>query len=104
MYVFHTDAGHGWLAVKRSELARLGILDKITPYSYQRGNTVYLEEDCDAGTFCQAKEAKEEKIETRESYHDRSPIRSYDAFHPGKNLVWSYRNNKSGWITPGSTL
>lgn len=100
MYVFHTDAGHGWLAVKRSELVRLGILDQISPYSYQRGDTVYLEEDCDAGTFCKAKEEKGEKIETRESYHDRSPLRNYACFHPGTRVRWDY--NQSKWITPAA--
>ena len=97
-YVCHTDAGHGWIAVKRKELESLGILDKITPCSYQRGKTVYLEEDCDASTFCKAKEAKGEKIETRESYYDYSPIRTYDGFHPGTPTVWDYDNSK--WVTP----
>lgn len=80
MYVCHVDAGHGWLAVKRSELKKLGILQKITSFSYQRGKTVYLEEDCDAGTFMKAKEEKGEEVPMRESYHDYSPIRSYEGF------------------------
>ena len=80
MYVFHSDPGHGWLAVKRSELVRLGILDKITPCSYQRGGTVYLEEDCDAGTFIKAKEANGETFEYRESYQENTPIRHYEGF------------------------
>jgi hypothetical protein len=29
MYVFHHDPGHGWLAVKRTELVKLGIFDAI---------------------------------------------------------------------------
>jgi hypothetical protein len=84
-YVFHVDAGHGWIAVKRKELERLGILNKITNYSYQRGGTVYLEEDCDATTFFNAKEKAGEgltKEQIRESYQDRSPVRSYAYFTP----------------------
>jgi len=84
-YVFHTDAGHGWLAVKRKELDELGILDKVSPYSYQKGGTVYLEEDCDASLFMDAKEAKGEKVEIRHGREcDCSAIRSYQGFflHP----------------------
>lgn len=80
MYVFHSDPGHGWLAVKRTELQRLGILNKITSYSYQRGGTVYLEEDCDASTFMQAKKDAGEAVEFRESYQENTPIRYYECF------------------------
>jgi hypothetical protein len=31
------DPGHGWLKVPKALLAQLGIADKISPYSYQRG-------------------------------------------------------------------
>jgi len=70
-YVFHTDPGHGWLAVKRTELIRLGILDKITPFSYQSGGTVYLEEDCDAATFIEAKKRVGETVTFRYSNSPR---------------------------------
>jgi hypothetical protein len=50
-YTFFADPGHGWLRVKRSELAELGLLNSITPYSYENGKYVYLEEDCDASLF-----------------------------------------------------
>ena len=45
----YEDPAHGWIACKRSLLEQLGILNKITPYSYQSrtGDTVYCEEDCD---------------------------------------------------------
>lgn len=81
IYVFHSDAGHGWLAVKRKELIRLGILNKVTPYSYQRGGTVYLEEDCDASLFIGAKKAAGEPVNYNERYHDKSPIRNYVGFN-----------------------
>jgi hypothetical protein len=80
-YIFHTDGGHGWLAVKRKELEALNILDKITWASYQKGGTVYLEEDCDAGTFMNARGIKTlEELGCKESYRDRSPIRNYQPF------------------------
>jgi hypothetical protein len=48
---YHTDPGHGWLEVDRNHLVELGINEKITSYSYQKGNKVYLEEDVDMGTY-----------------------------------------------------
>lgn len=79
-YNFYSDAGHGWLAVKRAELVRLGIIGKISSFSYQRGKTVYLEEDCDASLFYGAKKKANEPFEVKEKHQDRSPIRSYDCF------------------------
>ena len=82
-YVFHSDAGHGWLAVKRHELIELGILEKISSYSYEKGKTVYLEEDCDAGIFIEAMKAKGIEIKCREGKSvNRSPVRSYKVFVP----------------------
>lgn len=58
-YRFHTDPAHGWLEVPRADLAALGILHLISAFSYQSrdGQTVYLEEDCDASRFVEAWEA-----------------------------------------------
>ena len=80
MYIFHSDPGHAWLAVKRKELIKLGILDKITNYSYQKGKTVYLEEDGDASVFFNAKRAIGEEWDIRESFQENTPIRSYENF------------------------
>lgn len=57
-YIFHTDAGHGWLEVDKDELELFGIADKVSSYSYKQGNKVYLEEDCDAGLLINALENK----------------------------------------------
>lgn len=84
-YVYHTDAGHGWLAVKRKELVDLGILNKISHYSYQNGGTVYLEEDCDAGHFLEAKKAKGEEVGIKHSYREHSHVRYYASFTPEVN-------------------
>ena len=54
IFNFHSDAGHGWLAVKLSLVRELGLAGKISKYSYMQGNSAYLEEDLDAGLFINA--------------------------------------------------
>jgi len=81
-YTFFQDGGHGWLKVKKSELEALGIADKITRYSYEYKEWVYLEEDCDLSTFFNAKgwtgnaEFWKSGI-IKNAYSERSKIRSY---------------------------
>ena len=79
VYIFHSDSGHGWFAVKRNELKELNIAEKISHYSYQKGDTVYLEEDQDATTFIiEFEKMFGCKPLFKESYIDgNSPIRSY---------------------------
>lgn len=80
VFKFYSDAGHGWLAVKLKDLYVLGI-DKtqFTAYSYKRGQTVYLEEDCDATKFLKLWEhLTGRKPKYVEKYTERSPIRYYD--------------------------
>ena len=80
--VLHSDAGHGWLAVKVSDLKMLGIETNITPFSYVKGKTVYLEEDCDMSKFIEAAKAKGITIEVRSGpQRDRSPIRSFKSYN-----------------------
>ena len=78
-YIFHSDSGHGWLAVKRNELTELNITEKISHYSYQKGNTVYLEEDRDATLFFyEFKKKFNIELQFSRSYiNGNSPIRSY---------------------------
>ena len=85
---YHTDPGHGWFEVKRAELERLGIVSRISSYSYQRGATayldaaVYLEEDCDASIYFAAvlAETGREPDFVEKHTDGRSPIRSYETF------------------------
>ena len=78
---FYSDPGHGWGAVKRKVLFDLGIAHKITPYSYQKGDTVYLEEDCDLSMLVTALAIKGIVIKYEErTTNNRSPIRNYDRF------------------------
>ncbi len=75
-YTFYTDPGHGWLGVPQAELERLGILDKISHYSYRSRPPLiapicYLEEDCDAAIFHMAKEVANEQYKVEERHIDR---------------------------------
>jgi hypothetical protein len=79
-YVFHEDPGHGWLAVKRKELVQLNLMNKISTCSYQNGDTVYLEEDCDAGLFIEKMKELNQEVEIRRSFRENTPIRSYRQF------------------------
>lgn len=77
---FYEDAGHGWYAIKRDLVAFSGV--KVSSYSYQKGKTVYLEEDCDASeVFAALTKGGYHSIKVvKESYSERSPIRSYDYY------------------------
>ncbi len=87
-HTLHTDAGHGWLAVPRAELASLGLLHQISHYSYQRGATVYLEEDCDLSLYVQTIEAKGGKFEcTSAPQANYSRIRGYDSFRAAPSEI-----------------
>ena len=80
-YTFHSDLGHAWVAVKRAELRRLGLLDEISRYSYQNGETVYLEEDCDAALFIAKKESLGEPLTFREKHKDTDHyIRKFSSY------------------------
>ena len=53
-FIFYSDPGHGWLQVPRSLLRELGIEGQVSPYSYQRLDDAFLEEDCDYSLFAKA--------------------------------------------------
>jgi hypothetical protein len=74
---FHTDSGHGWLEVPRADAIALGLAEKISPYSYMGGQSLYLEEDCDAGLYLDAAKAAGYTLHIVEKYTDGdSPIRT----------------------------
>jgi len=83
MYKLISDPGHGWLEVTRAELEALNLLDKISRYSYQRDALVYLEEDCDAPVFVEAKKLRGEPLEVREEHQENTFIRSLAPFERG---------------------
>jgi hypothetical protein len=68
MFNFYNDPGHGWIEVKWTDLKAIGLNPQdFSRYSYRKGNTFYLEEDCDATKFVAAYEAKHGK---RPDFHD----------------------------------
>lgn len=85
IYNAYSDPGHAWVKVSRSELVKLGIDKDITPYSYQRKDKVYLEEDCDLSTFVKAMENKGIQVKFREfvARTKSSKIRSYNNYVSG---------------------
>lgn len=82
VFTHYTDPGHGWIAVKRDHLRILGVA--VSRCSFQRGQTVYLEEDRDWHVFRLAfikRYGMTPGIVTKFTTGDkRSPIRSYDAY------------------------
>lgn len=79
----YSDPGHSWAKVRRDVLHNLGIANDITCYSYQRGEYVYLEEDCDLTTLCMALNQRNTRVKFVEKHTDRdSRIRSYERYQP----------------------
>lgn len=87
-YTYHQDPGHGWIAVPVAELADLGILGKISHYSYLQGGIAYLEEDCDAAIWHIARTTKDDgvKPELIERHVDNTPIRNYPSYTPASAM------------------
>ena len=84
-FIFHSDAGHGWLEVPTHMAKDLGILHKISSCSYMSRDrkTLYLEEDCDAPIFFNELEKHttweyEEQYDGDDSFIRRLPC--YDMF------------------------
>lgn len=78
----YCDPGHGWFKVSRAALKRMGLLEKISGYSYQRGDYVYLEEDCDAATYLSALDSLGVSYEIVTAHTDKSSrIRGYESFN-----------------------
>lgn len=84
----YSDPGHAWGAVKRSLLQTLEArgmlkLSDISGYSYQRGGTVYLEEDRDLSLVCEALRRDGFVVTTVEKGNGgTSWVRSLPAFSP----------------------
>ena len=51
---YHIDPGHGYVMTTLTLLRELGIENDISQFSYQDGDKVYLEEDCDLTRFTKA--------------------------------------------------
>lgn len=77
----YTDPGHGWAAIKKTKLVELGIAHKISSYSYERGQTAYLEEDCDLSLLVAELKVRGITPTFVDKHTDRRhPIRSYASY------------------------
>mgnify|MGYP003656517778 FL=1 len=84
----YSDPSHGWAKVRKDVLVNLGIADKITRYSYARGDYAYLEEDCDLTTLCMALNERDTRVKFVEKRSERdSKIRSYERYEYGFDSV-----------------
>lgn len=94
--IYFTDPGHGWLAVAREQLLAFDeVALTITPYSYQLGEIVYLEEDRDASSFLEAAKAADLEIEIKhQSSNTSSQIRNYKPFCLSESEQKQLQNRK----------
>lgn len=97
------DPAHGWVKVKRSQLIRFGVLNKITGYSYERGEYVYLEEDCDASTFFGRLNALGQpfKVDFKSTISKQSKVRGYNQFQPRQGEAFASGASNSYLHTKG---
>jgi hypothetical protein len=78
---FYNDPGHGWMKAPRKLLKEFGIEHQVSCYSYQRGDHVYLEEDCDAGLLINAMRSQGWEVSWRDHYSNKnSRIRNYESY------------------------
>jgi len=68
---FMSDPSHGWISVPRKDLELLEIIDKISEFSYQKGNRVYLEEDIDAPLYIKEAENRGWVLNIKESHTNK---------------------------------
>ena len=84
----YADPGHAWCKVPRSLLVKLGIDGDITTFSYQRGEYVYLEEDCDLPLLITTLRAWGKSVEFKELHTNKSSkIRSYSHYIRPRNFL-----------------
>lgn len=83
VYHFYSDSGHGWLKVPFKDLVKLNIANKISSYSYEKNDFIYLEEDGDLSTFIEAhgNDWKDKLVIKEHHTNRRSKIRSYYSFN-----------------------
>ena len=83
-FEFFSDPGHGWVKVPGALLRELGIVERISSYSYAAAGFGYLEEDCDLSVFFNAyRERFGRDPELVERVSDAlAEIRNYSRFRP----------------------
>ena len=84
----YSDPGHAWVKVSRSDKTFMKIADKISCFSYQLNDNVYLEEDDDLGTYID--QLKKDGYSYTFKYkhtNDDSRIRKYEPYWYNPNYV-----------------
>lgn len=77
----HSDPGHAWLEVPAAVLKTYGIAKCISPWSYSRSASVFLEEDQDAAILLiELKRRGVGYSIQRTTTNSDSPIRSYKQY------------------------
>ena len=75
------DPGHAWARFPKARLVKLGIADKISSYSYQRGSNAFLEEDCDLNLLFNTLKDRGYEVKFEESHTNKqSKIRNYQHY------------------------
>ena len=75
------DPGHAWARFPKAKLITLGIANKISHYSYQKGANAFLEEDCDLSTLINTLRGRGYEIKFNESHTNKqSKIRNYSSY------------------------
>ena len=83
--IVYNDPGHAWGKVKRRVLKQLGIETKISGYSYQLRDNVYLEEDIDLRTLWKALNDSGHSVKfVEKTTNNQSRIRNYERFSPAQ--------------------
>ncbi len=92
----YSDPGHAWCKVPFSVLRDLGIVEKITCFSYMRGGFAYLEEDGDLSALVIALRDRGITPKFREhvARERRSRIREYFCYTPAAVNTYLALNGK----------
>ena len=80
-YTVWTDPSHAWIEVPKREVKELGLLDRISTFSFEKGDNLYLEEDVDGAMFLDR--INEDIFELDERYEDESRVRKYKPYKGG---------------------
>lgn len=75
----YSDPAHSWGKTALKYIHELGLSKKISPFSYVKGDYIYLEEDCDLPRFLDACKANGIAVTIKENptSSKMSRIRSY---------------------------
>lgn len=77
----YADPGHAWAKVSKKELIILGIANEISGFSYEKQDSVFLEEDSDLSKYIDALKQNNILYKFKEHHtNKRSKIRNYFSY------------------------